>query len=416
VGQDPRIFSASEDVATLPGGPVSRPSEAAYTAGDLVGGKYELVRPIGEGGMGLIWEAENVHLQIPVALKLVRASMRQGIALERLAVEARAAAQVVHPAIVRILDFGVTTQRDPFIAMELLSGESLREVMSRGRMEEERAARLALRLADGLVAAHARGIVHRDVKPENVLLAQQPRGGVQPKLIDFGVAKMLHRDAHAPHTMAGVIVGSPDYMAPEQVRGESIGPAVDVWALCVLLYELLAGHRPFRGPTVQHVLRAILKDMAAPIPNVDPALMNIIGVGLSRDPQARWASMAELAEALSAWLSMRGLEDDGTSPLRASWWPDDGGNVPAAMSSSLRPLSVTRQSMRGTPPPPVKRGAPWGVTIALTVSALVIGVVAGRLGRGAAPASAPDGGVPVAAPSPMPSASVSAAASARRPP
>ncbi|HTJ81695.1 MAG TPA: serine/threonine-protein kinase, partial [Polyangiaceae bacterium] len=187
--------------------------------GDLLSGKYRLVRALGQGGMGSVWAAHNEALDVEVAIKVIRADVR-GIVdahvAERLLREARAAAQLRHPAIVRIMDFGKTEGGDPFIVMELLKGDDLAVHLERGgRMSPVNAVRTLLPIAHAMVAAHERRIVHRDLKPENIVLAVQDDDSLQPKLIDFGVAKH-EKGPSARITSAGSLLGSPGYMSPEQ--------------------------------------------------------------------------------------------------------------------------------------------------------------------------------------------------------
>src|SRR5215471_18819325 len=182
--------------------------------------------------MGSVWIAKNVVLDAHVALKLMRADFaRVPGAAERMLTEARAAASIHHPAIVQIFDFGRTRDGDPFISMELLDGESLSSTLKRReRLPATKAIQVLLPIADALVVAHARGVVHRDLKPDNVLLARLADGRVQPKILDFGIAK-LEASGSPKLTLDGTVLGSPAYMSPEQARGQSdIDLRVDVWA------------------------------------------------------------------------------------------------------------------------------------------------------------------------------------------
>jgi serine/threonine-protein kinase len=175
-----------------PSPPTRRPPLASryYAPGEVIAGKYELVRQLGQGGMGSVWFAKNLDLESEVALKLIRAEVEAEEADERLVKEARAAARLGHRAIVRVFDFGRTSQGDPFIVMELLSGETLAEaIAARGRIGAVKAVQTLLPIADALAAAHERGIVHRDLKPENIFLSRETRK-TQPKIVDFGIAKV----------------------------------------------------------------------------------------------------------------------------------------------------------------------------------------------------------------------------------
>ncbi len=170
-------------------------SSAAYAAGSVIAQKYELSRVIGEGGMGEVWLARNRSLQVDVAIKLILRADSTDEHCARLLQEARATARVEHPSAVRIFDFGETERGDPFIAMELLRGEDLREVLLREkRIAADDAVPLLLCVASALIAAHAKGVVHRDIKPENVFLVPGEGGVTVPKVVDFGIAKLVDRE------------------------------------------------------------------------------------------------------------------------------------------------------------------------------------------------------------------------------
>ena len=182
----PAADSGNDVLETAP-----KSSGPRYREGDVVAGKYQLGRHLGEGGMGDVWLAHNETLDIDVALKLIRGELATAEMAERLLHEARAAARLGHPAIVRVNDFGKTDRGDPFIVMELLQGEDLGAALSsRGRLNAVTAVRTLLPIAHALMVAHNKGIVHRDLKPENVFLAKSDDGKLQPKLVDFGVAKL----------------------------------------------------------------------------------------------------------------------------------------------------------------------------------------------------------------------------------
>src|SRR5215212_5744228 len=171
----------------MPVAPVTAEDQShfAYAAGDIIAGKYELEAMLGQGGMGAVFRARNVTIDLPVAIKLIRTDLNRELLSGRLLQEARAAAKLSHPAIVRVFDVGQTANGDPFIVMELLEGESLSTIIDReGRLPATRAVQLLLPIADALAAAHAKGFVHRDVKPDNVFVVQD-EGALQPKLVDF---------------------------------------------------------------------------------------------------------------------------------------------------------------------------------------------------------------------------------------
>ncbi|MCC6663731.1 MAG: serine/threonine protein kinase [Polyangiaceae bacterium] len=325
-------------------------SAGPYRPGEIVDEKYILIRKIGEGGMGTVWVAHNSVLDVHCALKMIEAGSKQ--VAERLLDEARAAARLGHPAIVRVLDYGETGRGDPFIAMELLDGEDLAQLMERqGRLPEVEAVQMLLPIAHALAAAHAKGIVHRDVKPENIFLARDDVATTQPKLLDFGIVKVEHSNRRL--TMDGSVLGTPDYMSPEQAKGEEINGQTDLWAFGVVLYELVAGRRPFDGDNYNALMFAIINAEPKSLSEygvADPELSAIVQRALRKDQAERWPSMRDLGEELALWLESKGLSDDitGTS-LRRSWLADTESKrieLPPYVRDSLRAAAGERPISR----------------------------------------------------------------------
>jgi eukaryotic-like serine/threonine-protein kinase len=315
-----------------------------YRAGDVIGQKYQLVRPLGEGGMGSIWLAHNLPLDADVALKLIRADAAAPDAAGRLLTEARAAARLRHPSIVRIFDLGQTERNEPFIVMELLEGESLGVVLDRKiTLPAENAVQTLLPVIAGLARAHESGVIHRDVKPENIVLSRGEAGTLVPKLVDFGVVKFRDRSPFNP--LAGDIEGSPDYMAPEQARGSvDVDERADVWGMSVVMYEVLCGERPFSAPNHRLLLDVIQRDPPSPLPlgEVDPELAKIVLRGLAKQRRERWQSMRELGQALAQWAAGRGIDTDITGASISLAWLD---------AEPRRPLSDAppRQTLTSRP-------------------------------------------------------------------
>ncbi|MFO0683949.1 MAG: serine/threonine-protein kinase [Sandaracinus sp.] len=280
--------------------------------GEILEGRYVLERCIGIGGMSEVWAAQHLGLDREVAIKLLRRDAT--IHAERLRTEAKLLARLRHPAIVEIHDLGALPDGTHYLVMERLRGETLLAYVERrgGRLPAREAVALVVRLLEGLEVVHAAGVVHRDVKPENVLL-EASGTRLMPKLVDFGIA--LRTDPGAPRqTSAGGIVGTPAYLSPERTLSASADAAADVWAVGVTLYELVTGRLPFHGHDMLHLLRAIL-DAPLPYPRdlepaLDGALFAILSTALRKDPRARYASAAAMREALEAWL---GSERDTTS-------------------------------------------------------------------------------------------------------
>jgi eukaryotic-like serine/threonine-protein kinase len=345
--------------------PESVPSVAAtpgsaYAAGEVIGGKYRLDRLLGEGGMGQVWAAHNVALDAAVAIKVIRGDSNRESMNLRLLQEARSAARLGHPAIVRVFDIGQTTSGDPFIVMELLEGESLETKVSREfRLPATQAVQLLLPIADALCAAHAKGIIHRDIKPDNVFLVAETPPTVQPKLVDFGIAKAQEREHNTHLTERGVIVGSPDYMSPEQARGEEdIDHRADIWSFCVMLYEIVAGQAPFQGVNYNALLRAIVETKPPSLESMSAAdreLSRTVEIGMMKDRAERWQTMQELGAALARWLIQQDIfEDAAGGSLEMKWVnrrtdPSYRGSRPS-LGSMPEIVTVRPSSASGTQP------------------------------------------------------------------
>ncbi len=295
-----------------------------YHPGEIIAGRYELVRRLGRGGMGVVWVARSQALGVEVALKLLHDASADAIAVERMAREARAAALLGHNAIVRVFDFGRTETGQPFMAMELLHGEDLFRLLKQGgRLSAVEAVSLLLPVVDALVVAHKHGIIHRDLKPENLFVARDALGRIEPKILDFGIAK-LDSAEDKRLTQVGMLLGSPAYLSPEQAEGlDSVDHRVDVWSMGVVLYELVTGELPFDGKTCNAVLRSVARDKPRAITEFaagNDALWAIVKKCLRKNPDDRWASMQELGEALARWATEQGASVDVSSrSLRDAW-------------------------------------------------------------------------------------------------
>jgi tetratricopeptide (TPR) repeat protein len=268
---------------------------------DLAGrpvGPYRLLREIGSGGMGTVYEAEDTRLGRRVAVKILPPEYsRDRRAKERFLREARTASAVDHPNLCTVHDVGESEGR-LYIVLALYEGETLRERIRRGPLPPADARDIAIQVARGLARAHEAGITHRDIKPANVML---PRRG-EAKILDFGIARLEGDEVSLTGT--GVSWGTPAYMSPEQVRGEPVDCRTDVWSLGVLLYEMVAGRRPFKGDGVQAVLSAILTQEPEPLdrvrPEVPPELAQVVTRALAKDPAARYKSAVELLADLES--------------------------------------------------------------------------------------------------------------------
>ena len=319
------------------------PPRTEYLAGAVIADRYKLVRPLGRGGMGVVWVAHSLVLGVDVALKLIHSDLGGSTGATRMAREAHAAARLGHPAMVRVFDFGWTSRADPFLVMELVQGESLGSILRRElRLPAIQAVQMLLPLADGLRSAHDKGIVHRDIKPDNILVARDEFGRQQPKLLDFGIAKVDQAQSAEDRklTQEGIALGSPDYMSPEQALGkEDIDHRTDVWALCVVLYESITGQMPWDRPNYNALMQAIIHEPPAATTQFsagDADLWRVIERGLQKNPENRWASMTELGEALALWLYEHGVKEDiSANSLRAVWLDGTLSGVRMDLSSLM---------------------------------------------------------------------------------
>ena len=277
--------------------------------------RYRLIRQVGAGGMGEVYEAEHVHIHRKVAVKILRPEIASNTeAIARLKQEAQTTSGLGHPNIVDTLDFGISDGQS-YLVMEWLDGESLDRRLSRGPVDIATALEIVAQAAGGLAEAHARGVIHRDLKPANLLLTTDRNGAMLVKVVDFGIAKLAASQSSL--TAAGVLVGTPSYMAPEQAMGEPIDERTDVYALGVILYELVTGHPPFRAETPLAVLHQHTSKM--PVPPTESSADRGISVEveaivmrcLAKAPGQRFASMTELVRAID---EVRGYARSAPTP------------------------------------------------------------------------------------------------------
>lgn len=358
----------------------------AMEASDVIRERYVLREPLGHGGMGSVWIAHDTFLEVDVALKFLRPEVPaeyRVMAAKRMLSEARATARLVHPSILRLHDVGETLAGQPYIVMELLEGVDLCAYTDDGRdvLPAERAVQLLLPILDALGYAHAQGVVHRDVKPENIFLCQARRGAIEPKLIDFGIARHTTEEADLRLTRPGALLGSPFYMSPEQGAGEAADERSDLWSISVVLYELLTGTPPFHGKNTLALVRAVIDEEPSPLADrgVDTSLSAIVMRGLNKDRAYRWQDAKSYGVALARWLAGRGHDQDASGTPLAHWLEE----VP---EETLRLTSSSRSSRAGTSTgfgslPPmshtraeVPASRPRGRWLAVAAATLVIGV------------------------------------------
>jgi serine/threonine-protein kinase len=306
--------------------------------GSLVGGTFRIQGPLAEGGMGVVYRALDEKLERPVALKVMKPDISQDPEFsERFTREAKSMAKVLHPALPVVFAFG-EENGVAYMAIELVEGKTLHALIEQsGVLGFRRACGIAIHVLDGLAAVHEKGIIHRDVKPANVMVHRRA-GSDRVKLLDFGLAKFFRGKHTGSLTDPSILLGTPSYMAPEFIKGDPFDHRADLYATGILLYEMLAGRPPFQHPKIHEVLRMQVRDepdnlrthrLDAPV-----ALDGILGRALAKSPAERFQSAREFADALEAIVELLPADIDS----------------PAAM----RPAAITAPATARTPAPDLK--------------------------------------------------------------
>lgn len=356
------------------------------STGQLVAERYRLVSRIAVGGMGEVWQASDTRLDRTVAVKVLKAELSGDAEfLHRFRTEARTTASLNHPGIAAVHDYGESVA-DPeagndhsiaYLVMELVEGEPLATILAReGRLPADRVLDILEQAGHALQAAHERGLVHRDIKPGNILVT--PSGRV--KITDFGIAKAAHA---APVTRSGMVMGTAHYIAPEQALGHDAEPASDVYALAVCGYECLAGHRPFLSEHSVTVAMMHIRDLPPPLPpDVPLGTRTLVEATLVKDPRQRYRNGGEFAAAVAAVRAGRPLPPP--SGLVQAYPPNPsaapmvlGGLVPhpAAQPAAPPPGAVLPGAMLPMPPRRRNLTALWVVLAVLVVGLIVAAVV-----------------------------------------
>jgi serine/threonine-protein kinase len=339
--------------------------------GDMIDEKYRIVRLLGEGGMGAVYEGENLRIHRRVAIKVLHSQVAANAnAVARFEREAQAAGRIGSEHIVEVLDLGQLADGDRYMVMEFMDGQSLNaRIRSLGRMTPVQLLPITVQLLEGLKAAHEAGIIHRDLKPDNVYLVKSKKGQADfVKLLDFGISKFNTGGGEFSMTRTGSVMGTPYYMAPEQAKGgREVDYRVDIYALGVILYEAVSGQVPFTADTFNELLFKIVLESPRPIeevvPELDPAFAAIIKKAMERDPNQRFQSCLEFDQALNAWAARASVP----APVQAA---------PTALPSNLPQGTQGTWAQTGVSgaPPAVRNTAPLLIGLAASlVAVLAIG-------------------------------------------
>lgn len=359
-------------------------------SGILLGGKYRLGAPLGEGGMGSVFQAENVEIGLKVAIKQLHPEYsRNREVVERFRREARLAASIGHGNICEVIDFGSADDGTPYLVMPRLSGTTLSDLLLRTPvMAPFRIVDIIAQTLSGLQAAHDANIVHRDLKPENLFITKVGDRDDFVKILDFGISKIMDQESAASFTRTGSAIGTPYYMSPEQARGEkTIDQRTDLWALGVILYEALAGKRPFTGDSVPSILYQICNEPLPPLsainPNVTAPLAAVVQTALQRTVTMRFQSAEAMRRALLDSLRDPALLFASEAAFNATL-PSIPPAAPPTLqpldAATLQPLTDAAVSTLGSSATDlsilmdVRKPRRWGA-IALVLMLLVIGAV-----------------------------------------
>lgn len=379
-------------VEELPAG-----SEADPRLGQTLG-NYVVVARIADGAMGRVYEGRHSQTKARVAVKVLHPDVAQDpVAVERFKREADTARELAHPNVVQIIDFGQTPDGSYFMTMEYLEGEELGQVLRRdGKLPAERTVRIISQMAAALGNAHSFGVIHRDLKPDNVFLCRSEDGDVV-RILDFGSVK-LQMEMGPKLTAFGTTLGSPYYMSPEQAMGkQDVDQRTDVFACAAILYEMLTGKVGFDAPNVAQILVKIMNSQPVPPSqlglNVPAALDDVVEKGLRKDKSKRYASVQELADAACQAYGLTGPATEWASKPQAAIAQALGGATPAApkpfgvvsvappsMGGKGAPAGRGGLSLEGGPaslrPGSSGKGMSMGVMIGIGIAALVvIGIV-----------------------------------------
>ena len=363
--------------------------------GSVIAERYHIEKKLGEGGMGAVYLGEHVKMGRKSAIKVMTQAMASDPdAIARFNREAANAARINHPNVCAIYDFGETTDGLIYLAMEFIEGSSLSDLLEReGALAPQRAAAIFQQAGDALQAAHDLGIVHRDLKPDNIMLARGRGGADVVKVVDFGIAKAMGGEEGQKVTKTGLVVGTPEYMSPEQLAGDKLDGRSDIYSLALVLYRMLTGTLPFQADSAQEVMIKRLTDEPLPLNEARPSanfparLQQVMDRALQRMPADRYASAAELARDVTQAVS--GMADaapavDAEGATRMMTAP-----APGATNVAKTRVAGTRAPTPDTPAlatqvqaAPRKKAPVMAIAAAVGVLAAGGGVTAVLLTRG----------------------------------
>ena len=347
--------------------------------GKVLAGKYRIESLLKQGGMGAVYRATHLMLHKPIAIKLIKPELvTTQDTISRFHREAQAASKLDHPNIVTIHDLGESEDVTLYIAMELVSGTSLKElVKAEGALRPERAVRIATAIGSALALAHRNHIIHRDLKPQNIMICRDAHGQEQPKLLDFGIAKTFESEGPAL-TSTGLVFGTPHYMSPEQAKSPAVDGRSDLYALGIILYEMLVGKVPFDAESIPAILVKHLNEAPKPPtelrPGLDPKLEAIVLRCLEKEPERRYQTAEELTDALGKSASAVAK----SVPAAVSvGMPSGAPRIPdSATNRATQPtVRLTEQPTRQTAPAPSSGSK--GVAIAVGIAVLLLLAVGG---------------------------------------
>ncbi|MSP24087.1 MAG: serine/threonine protein kinase [Myxococcales bacterium] len=340
----------------------------ALVPGEIIDGKYRIVRPIGEGGMGMVYEGENTRIKRRVAIKILHEAVSaKADVVQRFEREAQAAGRIGSEHIVEVLDLGNLPSGERYMVMEYLDGEDLTHRIKRNvQLTAAQCAPLAIQILEGLAAAHDAGIVHRDLKPDNIYILAKSAGRTDfVKILDFGVSKFSSLDTEMSMTRTGAVVGTPYYMSPEQAKGDKVDPRSDLYSIGVVLYQMASGRVPFTAGSFNELLFKIVLESPAPlteiVPTIDPAFADIVAKAMHRDPLERFQDAREFQLALAAFAHATGAGVQAPAASYAAYGGPSAaasGAYSAAAAASAAAGHVTPSSTNALQNVPFAMGSP----------------------------------------------------------